>query len=165
MAFNAAMHKALWLAVEGGMRFEKDDFLTLSERFKMGRWATSSMGYGEDYYALAVAVRNISACRAIEAWKNRKPFIVQARTPSPCGVARVWSGRGRLAVGSKFMWQAWRVTVTSFNDAADSLTAVYREDDPHKLTKRFRIGRKQLLALAPATKLRQPREEAFWEPT
>jgi len=33
--FNAAMHKALWLAVEGGMRFEKDDFLTLSERFKI----------------------------------------------------------------------------------------------------------------------------------
>jgi len=70
---NHAMHDALKLAINAGMIFESDDFGRIMAGFRGGYWILD--GGGEWCYALAVRTGNLSAARAFEHWKGRKPFI------------------------------------------------------------------------------------------
>ena len=108
---NRCMSDALHLAIEAGLDFRLDDFAYISKYFRWGYW----VGDGEGVYCHAVVTNNMSAIKAFEHYRNRKPFIVN-------DVLQVWCfssthrNRGRLAIGSKFMWLGQGVTVTSFDD-------------------------------------------------
>ena len=108
---NRCMQNALHLSIEAGLDFGLDDFAYISTKFRWGYWA----GDSEDFYSHAVTQNSMSAIKAYEHYRNRQPFIVN-------GVIQWWRNadihrnRGRLAVGSKFIWQGERITVTSFDD-------------------------------------------------
>ena len=108
---NRCMQDALHLAIEAGLDFGLDDFAYISKHFGWGYW----IGDGEGVYCHAVVANNTSAIKAFEHYRSRKPFIVN-------GVTQRWinmdthRNRGRLAVGSKFIWLGEIVAVTSFDD-------------------------------------------------
>jgi hypothetical protein len=103
---NGSMHEALLLAVSSGMEFGEDDFRYMAEHFRMGYWC----GDLESFYKDAVEVRNTSAWKAYEKYRERKPYLL---APAVVG-GNVTPAR--LVVGTKFEWQGENVTVTSFND-------------------------------------------------
>lgn len=115
---NRCMYDALHLAIEAGLEFELDDFSYIDKYFRWGYW----IGDGEGVYCHAVVANNMPAIKAFEHYRKRKPFIVD-------GVIQWWMNkdthrnRGRLAIGSKFMWQGERVTVTSFVGRGERITA------------------------------------------
>jgi hypothetical protein len=91
---NAALQDGLKIAIGYGFIFRRDDFVEIEKRFNCWHWMGSSdSGIGERYYAQAVdpgdyhgrKVPNLTAAKAFEHWKERKPYIVKGR---------------RLAVGS-----------------------------------------------------------------
>ncbi|KKM15554.1 hypothetical protein LCGC14_1694930 [marine sediment metagenome] len=130
---NRAMSDAISLAIVGGLRFAINDFARISTDFGGCRWQ-----HAEFSYSVAVKERNMSAVLSIEAWLNRKPFIVDH-------LERWQGGKMRLAVDSRFIWLGYRVTVTSF--AADNsyvVACTYRENTtnsyrPAKVKRRFKI--------------------------
>lgn len=134
---NQSMAGALRLAIEGGLRFNEADFSQINADFDGYRWIGED--YGEYMYTIACSARhsrsvpNLSAARAYEHWRGRKPFLWQKK---------------RLAVGSQFSWDGASVVVTSFNDKQDELIACAYHAYPnnHKVAKRFRITRKQFQA-------------------
>lgn len=131
--YEAALDRALLLAIECGLRFDMNDFVVLDHDF--------IFTCDEAHYSSACAVTrrygpNITAARAFERWKKRKPFLIQAQ---PAHVTRY-----RLAVGSQFRWFAEPLTVTSFAEDGTYLTACsYKDDfdafDNHKVKHRRRI--------------------------
>jgi hypothetical protein len=143
---NQAMLQALFLAIGSGWAFEVDDFKEIYESFRGGRW----LGHQglEGPYAKAISVANRSAAMAIEAYLERPPFMMN-NVDQPGGGIYMHGGwtrkRDRLAVGSQFDWEGYRVRVTSFS-GKDELIACYykqmkRSESP---AKRFRISRKDL---------------------
>ena len=115
---NRCMQDALHLAIKAGLVFGLDDFDFISKNFRWGYWA----GNGEGYYCHAVSENNISAIKAYEHYRNRKPFIVN-------NVDQRWLGsftprkRGRLTIGSTCVWLGERITVTSFDDKNKNIIA------------------------------------------
>ncbi|MEA1952595.1 MAG: hypothetical protein U9N87_14540 [Planctomycetota bacterium] len=130
---NCSMRGAMQLAIDAGLRFDRDDFAKTMKEFRGGYWFGETGG--EYFYALAVQTGNLSAAQAFESWKERQPFIAD--------VVDTGSGRrkrGRLAVGSRFPWRGFHVTVTSFALNGAHLTAcAYKDDAERKVAKRFRI--------------------------
>ncbi len=121
--FNHAMQDAVSLAIKSGMEFGVDDFKTIFDTMRGWKWFVSEGNvYGEWMYRLAVESKNASACRSFEAWKGRKPFIVDGQ---------------RLHVRCPFNWQGIPVKVTSFAEDQSYVTACsYRKEtrgDSHYL--------------------------------
>ena len=116
LKLNHSMHRALFLAVQSGMKFAKDDFETMHTRFRAGYWC----GDLEYFYREAVLYRNASAWQAYENYRARTPFIwkdarLTVRTgDGPCG-----DGLARLVVGAEFTWKGEQVTVTRVKDGAE----------------------------------------------
>ena len=98
---NGALQGAVRTAIEGGLEFSEGDFTHIFDNMRGGRWfIVDGHSRGEWMYRLACEEnRNPSAWRSFEAWKGRKPFIVDGQ---------------RLYVGLWFEWQLQRVRVTSF---------------------------------------------------
>jgi hypothetical protein len=81
---NRSMQQALSLCISARFAFELEDFKRLAEQCEgqikplldFPRWVGVDNGInsGESFYTLAVKEGNLSACRAFEHWKNRKPF-------------------------------------------------------------------------------------------
>ncbi len=123
---NRCMQDALHLAIEAGLEFGLDDFAYISQKFKWMYWA----GDGEGFYCHAVSGNNISAIKSFEKHRNRKPFIVN-------NVIQWWQNkdthrnRGRLAVGSTFIRQGERISITSFNDKDGNVIACSYEPREH----------------------------------
>lgn len=115
---NRCMQNALHLAIEAGLEFGLHDFAYISNNFNWAWWA----GDGEGFYCHAVVENNRSAIKAYEYHHNRKPFIVNDVVQS-WGSGCTVRGRGRLAVGSGFVWQGERVIVTSFDDKENKIIA------------------------------------------
>lgn len=177
LGLNQAMYSALLLAVKTGFKFERDDFVTISNEFSFGRWGgagSGKNGFAEKFYTAACADKgqgNRSAAIAFERFKKRPPFT--------------FSGQ-RLAEGSKLRWwgnippdlsrsellellrtrheqgECRELEVSSFAEDGSYLNAVwfekpYREREYGKgPDKRFRITREDLKrvekALAPEKK-------------
>ena len=120
---NGSMKDALRLTIYSGMEFYPRDFNYISDHFRFGYWGgADNGGFAESFYTIAVYYSNISACKAFEFWKKRKPYITN-------GVILHWNyssschKRGRLAVGSEFVWQGEKVAVTSFSEDGKNLVA------------------------------------------
>jgi len=146
---NHSMRTALDLAIGSGMRFSKDDFKQIAERFRAGYWFSDDGG--EHFYTLAVNVCNVSACQSFEAWKGRKPIIADEVSPES-HVARECHGythghRGsrqqdRICVGTSFFYAGIRPIVTSFSgDAVIACTYKPKPEGSYtsKVEKRFNI--------------------------
>ena len=140
---NHSMRTALNLAIGSGMRFGKDDFRKITERFRAGRWFSDDGG--EHFYTLAVNVCNVSACQSFEAWKNRKPIIADEVSPESYG-ARDCHGythgdrgsrqQGRIYVGASFAYAGLRLMVTSFaGDAVIACTYKPKSKEGYERTK------------------------------
>jgi hypothetical protein len=130
LKLNHSMREALSLALHTGMLFAADDFCTMAERFRLSYWS----GDLELFYREAVLYRNASAWQAYEAFVKRRPFIFKGAScyahtgDGPCG-----TGLARLVVGAEFQWNGERVTVTSFDDYGQCLTACsYRRTENEK---------------------------------
>jgi hypothetical protein len=149
---NGSMKDALSLAISAGMAFDLGDFASFRERYRFGYWGgQDSGGFAEGFYTEAVCKGNMSAAKSFEQWKGRKPFITEdaeatmrygRRVESRCG--------GRLTVDSRFTFRGELLTVTSFSDGGEYLTAcTYKlcEHDQYrrKIAKRFKITREELL--------------------
>lgn len=120
---NRSLRNALVLAIDSGMKFGRDDFKTIAERYRPEYW----MSDGEGIYSTAVTSSNDTAALAFEKWKDRKPFFF---TEMWHGKTR---GKHRLHVGARFEWNGEHVTVTSFLSDQSSLVACsYQEKKPTK---------------------------------
>jgi hypothetical protein len=124
---NHAMQAALSLAIGSGMKFGLHDFEEISRRYRFHYWGGDYRGgFAEGFYALAVTEGNLSAARAFETWKGRKPFIMDSVRPDRGAsyVHRVsYRQRGRVAVGFQFYWHDRYYTVTSFHEDGSGLVA------------------------------------------
>lgn len=122
---NGSMQSALSLAIYSGLEFYEDDFNYINQYFRFGYWGgADNGGFAESFYTSAVYHSNIPACKAFERWKKRKPFITNGvNLRSSSGVSLSSHSRGRLAIGSEFMWNDEQVTVTSFSDDGKQLVA------------------------------------------
>ena len=130
---NHSMRGAMQLAINAGLRFDRDDFARMYKEFRGGYWFGETGGEG--FYALAVQTGNLSAAQAFESWNGRQPFIAD---DVDTGSGR--RKRGRLAVGSRFPWRGFQVTVTSFAlDGAHLTACAYTDGTERKVSKRFRI--------------------------
>lgn len=117
---NSGMYSALSNAVGSGMKFAPNDLKTIANDFRSHYW----MGDGEGLYAAACGGKrgdyNLSAAIAFETKWGRKPWLWSEDSKTP----------KRLHVGERFTWQGHFVTITSFDDAKQSITAcTYKERD------------------------------------
>lgn len=127
---NGSMRAAMYLAIDAGLPFAPDDFANAMKDFRGGYWFSS-----ETFYSHAVEYGNLKAAMAFERWKKRPPFIADDLDGHK---------RGRLVVGSRFPWQGYHVTVTSFSDGGTHLIAcAYHKrkagEYNNKVAKRFPI--------------------------
>ncbi|KKM62861.1 hypothetical protein LCGC14_1517360 [marine sediment metagenome] len=117
---NRCMHTALDLAIEAGFEFGLDDFYEIAGTYRWGWWA----GDGEGFYSHAVNANNMSAIKAYEHYRGRKPFITN-NVSQPAA-----RQRGRLAIGTHFTWLGEQVAVTSFDDKTKVVVACSYKDRP-----------------------------------
>ncbi len=124
---NDGMRTALNVAITTGMPFAANDVKDAYESFSGSYWLD-----WENVYSIAAKVGNLSACKSVESWKNRPPFIYDGK---------------RLAVGSEFVWAGAKVTVTSFGTQAvagsimDAIIACSHKvvDHTKKVVKRYTL--------------------------
>ena len=166
---NQSMRDALNLAISSGMAFAEEDFTTFHTEFRGHYWFGNNGGNmtGESFYRHALVFDNQLAVKSFERWKKRPPFIVD----SIYGERDFRSGHfhphasGRLALGFRFPWQGLLVTVTSFADDGQSLTACFYEwqasEERYKVGRRFRITQEALKA--EMTHRRKAKKEAKQE--
>ncbi len=134
LRLNQSMREAVYLAVNSGMHFAKDDFERFISEFRGGYWIGANH---EGMYATAVKAGNLSACHAYEHWQQRKPFIFVG---------------SRMFVGRDFHWEGRRVHCTSISQDAFIAVAPKGWEDGaadrfnNKPDKRFRITREQIKA-------------------
>jgi hypothetical protein len=145
---NNSMRATLTLAIGSGMEFGPDDFHEIEKRYRFHFWGYhQSGGFAEGWYTRAVTDGNLSAARAFENWKGRKPFILDNIMPDRNSqyLRRVGlRQRGRVAVGYQFGRQGKLGTVTSFTENGASLTACSYKPDPEggyrrEIDKRYTI--------------------------
>lgn len=115
---NGGMYSALSNAVGSGMKFAPGDLKTIAHDFRSHYWIVE----GEGLYAAACGGRrgdfNLSAAIAFETWWKREPWLWAEDSKTPT----------RLHVGARFTWKGRLVTITSFDDGKQSLTAcTYKE--------------------------------------
>jgi len=123
---NGFFYKAIEMAVEGGLKFNEDDFFHLAKKYA---------SFSRDYdYATTVQSGNKSAIKALEKYMGHKPYWYKTLDEKP----------RRLYVGATFIWEGLRVNVTSFKpDYMIACHQVYEE----RITKTrniFRITREEL---------------------
>ena len=105
---SQVMNEALKLVISSGMRFDVEDFED-----------DVANHYADEYhYSLAVRTNNLSAARAWEAYRKRKPFFT-----NNVQYNSLQRARGRLIIGAEFFWEGRKVEVTSFALNGDSLIA------------------------------------------
>lgn len=110
--YNASLNDALRLAVRSGMVFGVDDFSVMSDVMNVHYWWGQTE---ERFYTLAVESKNLTACRAWEKYKDRRPFTAAGK---------------RLAVGSELKWNGLPYRLTSFSvDGKEATFCLYSRDE------------------------------------
>jgi len=101
--FNDGLFAVMKAAIESHVPFDESDVEDFFGLFRAAVWLNA-----DRLYTLAVKQRHVSACRSIEHYLGRKPWLVKG---------------SRLAIDSELIWKGKRFMVTSFNDKTDTLTA------------------------------------------
>ena len=139
---NDAMREAVSLSIRAGLTFDRDDFQTFEETYRMSHWGHSGDGY-EHFYCLAVESKNASACKSFEAFKQREPFMLDDQ---------------RIYVGRKFTWNEEKVECTSFPSDKHYVIACSYPDStshPRKIKHHYRISQDDLRKARKAKKEKQ----------
>lgn len=147
---NASLQQGLRLAVTSGMKFGRDDFKKIEERYRPQYWMGLGSDDGEGYFRIAVVEDNTSAAASFETWKGRKPFFFRGIETE----GNRFEGRKRLFVGAWFPWKGERVSITSMgNELIGACSYIPEKGNPHwsiwsrgKILHRYRIGRAELVA-------------------
>lgn len=144
LQLNSAMSKALGLAIESGMRFDRDDCATIYKEFRGGYWFGDARAQEYRWYARACGLErnnhggNLSAAKSFEAFTGRKPFLLNGR--------RLCVTSGVTLKNEPGQWE-----VTSFNDHAHTMVLVtYRPEEegrPRKILRRMSVTNAEWLAL------------------
>ncbi len=140
---NGAMSESVGLAIRAGLAFELDDIGKLYKSFRGEFWFGEQNGDG--WYRVAIDATNERACKAIENYRGRKPFVFDGR---------------RIAVGTQIWWPERKLAgkVTSFLDNDDSVIICTYDIDPatntrsNTPTKRFTIKRNEFVEREKARK-------------
>lgn len=124
--FNDGLFAVMKAAIESHVPFDESDVEDFFGLFRAAVWLNA-----DRLYTLAVKQRHVSACRSIEHYLGRKPWLVNGQ---------------RLAVGSGLTWEGETCKVTSFNDANDTFIACsYKRrahrDETDKVNRRFTVTR------------------------
>lgn len=133
---NKSLRDAVSLAIESGIEWSQGDFEYIFENMNGWRWFYSDGGYyGEWMYSKACAYSNSSAYKSFEAWRGRKPFVLDGE---------------RLCVGRKFLWRGEELKVTGFTKNQEQVVACSYKDaqitygdhvyDTQKLKKAHKIN-------------------------
>ncbi len=132
---NGAMGTALETAITAGLLFDEDDFSEIFNSMRGVYWfsKSDSHSYGERFYTIAINCGNSTAYKSFEAWKKRKPYIIDGK---------------RLHKGHYFTWENLRVEVTSFSQDQSCVTAChYVENNDtlgRKVSRVFKITHKMI---------------------
>lgn len=94
---NQALYQAAKVAIEGGLRFDLEDFTIFYAKMRAEYWIGA---HPDGLYAAACKVGNLSACRAYEHRYGFCPYELDGQ---------------RVFVGHDFMWKGERVTCTSIH--------------------------------------------------
>lgn len=143
---NGALRQHVKTMIEGGMPFDLGDFAWVREHYNSGYWSDF-----ESWYSAAVEVRNLSACKSIEAAIERNPFILNGQRlavgTEVCGICDC----GNPTAAWKPLEWAYlpQVKVTSFSpgQAVINLTiSEWRKHGPAKVKRRFPLTHEDLAA-------------------
>lgn len=115
---NETLRVALSLAIKSEMRFDKDDIGMIHQSRGGVHWFSD----GEWILQEAVCAGNASAATSFLRWKGRKRFVVKAEDQHYINCASK-PNLNLLCIGSRFRWNNEVVTVTSFNEDGERLTA------------------------------------------
>jgi len=133
---NSSLRQLMLWAVATGFKFRESDVVDVLDRFRGGYWADV-----EGWYSCAVASKNISACKSLEAAMDRPAFVFD-------GV--------RLALDSQVFFEGTHMRVTSFADDKQSLllcaSAYNVETKKTSVTKRRRVTLDEFRSLEKARK-------------
>jgi hypothetical protein len=158
---NHSMRSALELSIGFGFAFAEGDVAHVLSHYRSGYWIGES---DEWIYSLAIAVENGTAVKSFEAYRTRTPFIADNVALSDnSGFShgdRKSRSRERLAVGFSFPWQGVKVSVTSFAADSSHLIACSYRHGTHKVAKRFRITREEIISDRSARKAKAKAAEA-----
>lgn len=130
---NQALYQAAKVAIEGGLRFDLEDFTSFYAKMRAEYWIGA---HPDGLYAAACKVGNLSACRAYEHHYGFCPYELDGQ---------------RVFVGHDFMWKGERVTCTSIHK--DHLVACSygpQGEAPsyqRKVKHRYKITHDQILAV------------------
>lgn len=94
---NQALYQAAKVAIEGGLRFDLEDFTSFYAKMRAEYWIGA---HPDGLYAAACKVGNLSACRAYEHHYGFCPYELDGQ---------------RVFVGHDFMWKGERVICTSIH--------------------------------------------------
>lgn len=141
---NRSMQRALYLAIDSGLRFDVTDFKEMAEAFDSERW----IGAHDGWYFRCIKSGNRSAVLSYEAAKNRKPFLFDMNWEH--GIRT----RTRLYVGAQFYWRSrttgeyQRLEVTSFALDGKFIIACLQDKSvsPVKTLEQYRITHADLRA-------------------
>jgi hypothetical protein len=131
---NGAMSNALKLAIEAGLKFDKNDFATINNEMSGGFWMNSDFGY-----ALAICSEHPSAYQSYETWKGIAPYIWPCSTAGH--VSRSWTGT-RIHIGAEFVWKGERVKCTNL-DSERVIACSYKSKASRRLPKCKTCGKEE----------------------
>lgn len=117
---NNALRLGMLAAIEAGLHFDLDDFISLRDGYKFGYWGgqDNDQNFGEQFYTAAVKANNMSACQAFEQYTQRKPYIYDGK---------------RLHLRQQIFWDGVPRCVTSFHDKEGYLIATHRDDQHDRI--------------------------------
>lgn len=129
---NQALYQAAKVAIEGGMRFNLEDFTDFYVEMRAGYWIGA---HPDGLYAAACKVGNLSACRAYEHHYGFCPYELDGQ---------------RVFVGHDFVWEGERVTCTSVSkDHLVACSYASQGEAPHykrKIERRYKISHEEIWA-------------------
>ena len=131
---NGALRTVLSACISAGMRFLETDFSTINNSFRGSFWFAP-----ENWYAEAVNVRNLSACKSLEAFLERPAFMQNGN---------------RLCVGAEVEVPGEKIKakVTSLQKFA-LIACTYKADISRSIDKRYTITLEELKSGEKAKKL------------
>jgi len=185
LGLNQSMYEALHLAVKAGFKFEKDDFTTISKRFRFGRWGGAGSGqtsFAESFYTAACrpirsedskTITNRSAAIAFELYKERPAFTFFGKRLYEGCKSKWWETIPPEAEVSEHREQivarghgAINVEISSFSGDGQCVNLIwYAEPDWSKRPagkgpdRRFRLTREDLKRVEKALTPDKPKKE------
>lgn len=144
IAYDQVRKALLRHLIEYDYSFAVEDFQRFDDELRLSAWLGADH---EWYYTLALNNDNLSAMRSFEAWKKRKPFILDGK---------------RLAVGSRVKWKGEDVTITSM-DGDQCIACSYEPKPDPKYANKRKIFHRHTITAEELQKIEKAKRQAAEE--